>query len=158
MRTITSLSENTLYYSPEGFWQHVVLVIEDLEGVYQAFLPLRELMSKQSISKLTTDKDAQGNNVQKVLQVSGPVCVSGATTQASIYEDNANRSFLLHIDESSRHLSEVMDYQRRVQAGLIDKSSQESARTLLQNAQRLLGACESGQSLRARAAHPRCGV
>jgi len=69
VRSITSLSENTLYYSPPGFWEHVVLVIEDLEGVYQAFLPLRELMSKQSISKLTTDKDAQGNHVQKVLTV-----------------------------------------------------------------------------------------
>jgi DNA primase len=138
VRTVTSLSENTLYYSPKDFWKHKVLLIEDLEGVYNAFLPLREFMSKQSISKLTTDKDAKGNNVQKVLTVEGPICVSGATTKESIYEDNANRSFLIHIDESASHTDEVMEYQRKQKAGLINEPSQEEARQLLQNAQRLL--------------------
>ncbi len=138
LRTITSLTENTLYYSAKGFWKHKVLLIEDLEGVYNAFLPLREFMSKQSITKLTTDKDAKGNNVQKLLTVEGPICVSGATTQESIYEDNANRSFLLIIDESQSHLNEVMGYQRRQQAGLINETEQEKAKQLLRNSQRLL--------------------
>jgi DNA primase len=138
LRTITSLTENTLYYSAKDFWKHKVLLIEDLEGVYNAFLPLREFMSKQSITKLTTDKDAKGNNVQKMLMVEGPICVSGATTQESIYEDNANRSFLLIIDESQSHLNEVMQYQRKQQAGLINETGQEQAKQLLRNAQRLL--------------------
>jgi hypothetical protein len=138
LRTITSLTENTLYYSAKDFWKHKVLLIEDLEGVYNAFLPLREFMSKQSITKLTTDKDAKGNNVQKMLMVEGPICVSGATTQESIYEDNANRSYLLHIDESPNHLNEVMHHQRRLQAGLINETEQESAKQTLRNAQRLL--------------------
>ncbi|MFM7859598.1 MAG: DNA primase, partial [Flammeovirgaceae bacterium] len=138
VRTVTSLSENTLYYSPKGFWEHKVLLIEDLEGVYNAFLPLREFMSKQSISKLTTDKDAKGNNVQKVLTVEGPICVSGATTKESIYEDNANRSFLIHIDESAGHTDEVMEFQRKQKAGLVNETQQQEARQLLQNAQRLL--------------------
>ena len=138
VRTITSLTENTLYYSSKDFWKHKVLMIEDLDGVYNAFLPLREFMSKQSITKLTTDKDAKGNNVQKVLTVEGPICVSGATTKENIYEDNANRSFLLHINEGNEHLEEVMDYQRKLQAGAVDESSQQFAKQLLQNIQRLL--------------------
>ena len=138
LRTITSLTENTLYYSAKDFWKHKVLLIEDLEGVYNAFLPLREFMSKQSITKLTTDKDAKGNNIQKLLTVEGPICVSGATTQENIYEDNANRSYLLHIDESCSHLNEVMLYQRRLQAGLINEAEQEGAKQMLKNAQRLL--------------------
>lgn len=138
VRTITSLTENTLYYSAKDFWKHKVLLIEDLEGVYNAFLPLREFMSKQSISKLTTDKDAKGNNVQKVLTVEGPICVSGATTKESIYEDNANRSFLIHIDESASHTDEVMEFQRKQKAGLINETQQQEARQLLQNTQRLL--------------------
>ena len=138
VRTITSLTENTLYYSAKDFWKHKVLLIEDLEGVYNAFLPLREFMSKQSITKLTTDKDAKGNNVQKVLSVEGPICVSGATTQGNIYEDNANRSFLLHVDETSGHAREVMNYQRNLQAGLINELEQDQNRQLLKNAQRLL--------------------
>jgi len=139
LRTITSLTENTLYYSARDFWKHKVLLIEDLEGVYYAFLPLREFMSKQSITKLTTDKDSKGNNVQKVLFVEGPVCVSGATTQGNIYEDNANRSFLLHIDETLQHMQEVMDYQRKLQAGLVNEKKQDQYRQVLKNAQRLLG-------------------
>jgi DNA primase len=138
VRTITSLTENTLYYSARDFWKHKVLLIEDLEGVYNAFLPLREFMSKQSITKLTTDKDAKGNNVQKILTVEGPVCVSGATTMEGIYEDNANRSYLLHVDENPTHLSEVLHFQRQQQAGLINETAQVSARLLLKNAQRLL--------------------
>ena len=138
VRTITSLTENTLYYSAKDFWKHKVLLIEDLEGVYNAFLPLREFMSKQSISKLTTDKDAKGNNIQKLLTVEGPICVSGATTQGYIYEDNANRSFLLHIDESSNHLNQVMEYQRKLQAGLINETQQQAAKQILKNVQRLL--------------------
>jgi DNA primase catalytic core len=138
VRTITSLTENTLYYSAKDFWKHKVLLIEDLESVYNAFLPLREFMSKQSITKLTTDKDAKGNNVQKVLMVEGPICVSGATTQGNIYEDNANRSFLLHVDETPGHAREVMTYQRNHQAGLINELEQDQNRQILKNAQRLL--------------------
>ena len=138
VRTITSLTENTLYYSAKDFWKHKVLLIEDLEGVYNAFLPLREFMSKQSITKLTTDKDAKGNNVQKILTVEGPICVSGATTMESIYEDNANRSYLLHVDESPDHMDEVLHYQRKQQAGLINETSQTGARLVLKNSQRLL--------------------
>ena len=95
-------------------------------------------MSKQSISKLTTDKDAKGNNVQKVLVVEGPICVSGATTKSNIYEDNANRSFLLHVDESPEHAREVMDYQRKLQAGIVNEAEQQKYKKLLQNTQRLL--------------------
>lgn len=138
VRTITSLTENTLYYSAKDFWKHKVLLIEDLEGVYNAFLPLREFMSKQSITKLTTDKDAKGNNVQKILTVEGPICVSGATTMESIYEDNANRSYLLHVDESPNHLAEVLNFQRQQQAGLINETAQNGARLVLKNSQRLL--------------------
>jgi DNA primase len=138
VRTITSLTENTLYYSTKDFWKHKVLLIEDLEGVYNAFLPLREFMSKQSISKFTTEKNAKGENEQRILMVEGPICVSGATTQGNIYEDNANRSFLLHVDETPGHAREVMNYQRNHQAGLINEFEQDQNRQILKNAQRLL--------------------
>lgn len=138
VRTTTSLSENTLYYSPKNFWKHIVLLIEDLDGVYNALLPLREFMSKQSITKLTTDKDAKGNNVQKVLTVEGPICVSGATTKENIYEDNANRSFLIYVDEGAEHLNNVMEYQRKSASGNINKTAQEEAKKVLRNAQRLI--------------------
>ena len=136
--SVTSLSENTLYYSPKGYFSHKVLLIEDLDGTYAALYPLRELMTKGSLSKLTTDKDKKGNNAQRKLHVEGPVCVSGATTSAEIYEDNANRSYAIEVDESRKHAEAVMDYQREEKAGEVDKTAQKGARKLLQNAQRML--------------------
>lgn len=56
----------------------------------------------------------------------------------SIYEDNANRSYLLHVDESSNHLAEVLNFQRQQQAGLINETDQTGARLVLRNSQRLL--------------------
>ncbi|MDD3911789.1 MAG: CHC2 zinc finger domain-containing protein, partial [Bacteroidales bacterium] len=35
----TSLSENTLYYTPKDFLKHKILLQEDLDGAYQALLP-----------------------------------------------------------------------------------------------------------------------
>ena len=48
VRTITSLTENTLYYSAKDFWKHKVLLIEDLEGVYNAFLPLKGIYENKA--------------------------------------------------------------------------------------------------------------
>ena len=102
-----------------------MLLIEDPDGVFNSLLPLREFMSRQSITKLTTDKDAKGNNVQKIFTVEEPICVSGATAKENIYEDNANSSFLSHENEGASHLNEVMEYQCKQQAGLINKTAQE---------------------------------
>ena len=90
----TSLSENTLYYTPRDFLKHKILLQEDLDGAYSALLPLRELMSNQEISRFSTKTNSRtGDSKQVYLHVEGPVCVAGATTRDKIYEDNANRVF-----------------------------------------------------------------
>ena len=156
--SVTSLSENTLYYSPKGYFSHKVLLIEDLDGTYAALYPLRELMTKGSLSKLTTDKDKKGNNAQRKLHVEGPVCVSGATTSAEIYEDNANRSYAIEVDESRKHAEAVMDYQREEKAGEVDKSVQEGARKALAKCPAHVAARLRDQPLRQVAQNPRCGL
>ncbi len=73
------------------------------------------------------------------LRVDGPVCVSGCTTQESIYEDNANRSFLLYLDESPEQDERVMEYQRAVSAGQINYHDRKpDAAESLRNSQRVL--------------------
>ena len=49
----TILSENTLYYTPKDFLKHKIFLLEDLDGSYDAQLPLRELMSNQIISRFS---------------------------------------------------------------------------------------------------------
>jgi DNA primase catalytic core len=136
IRITTALTENTLYHSLKDFWKHMILLIEDLDGAFNALLPLREMMSNQSISKLSTEKDLKtGEFVQKMLHVQGPVCVAGATTKDRIYEDNANRSFLIQVNETNEHQERVLDYQRNDIAGLLDKSKQQQTQIILKTAQ-----------------------
>jgi len=64
--------------------------------------------------------------------------VIGCSTQEAIYEDNANRSLILYLDDSTEQDARIMDYQREARAGLIDKGSEQEVRKQLQNVQRVL--------------------
>jgi len=66
----TSLSENTLYYTPKDFLKNKILLQEDLDGAYNALLPLRELMSNQEISRFSTKTNSRtGDSKQVYLHV-----------------------------------------------------------------------------------------
>lgn len=135
---ITSLSSNALYYFEQHALKHKLLLIEDLDGAEQALFPIRELQSKKKITKTISYKDSKGNTRTMQLIVEGPVCVAGCTTKAQVYEDNANRSFLLQLDESKMQDEAIMEYQRKKSAGTIDTTTELQTRKLLQNCQRIL--------------------
>jgi hypothetical protein len=135
---ITALTENAFYYFDKAELGHKLILIEDLDGIWSALYPLRELQSKQRISKTVTIKDKNGNTKTIHLKVYGPVCIAGCTTKESLYEDNANRCFLIYLDESSEQDERVMNYQRKLSAGKINTGDEVAARNLLQNVQRIL--------------------
>jgi predicted transcriptional regulator len=135
---ITALTENAFYYFDKAELGHKLILIEDLDGILAALYPLRELQSKQRISKTITVKDKSGNTKTIHLKVHGPVCIAGCTTKESIYEDNANRCFLINLDESQSQDERVMDYQRKISAGKINTDDETKARQLLQQVQKVL--------------------
>jgi len=135
---ITALTENAFYYFDKAELGHKLILIEDLDGILAALYPLRELQSKQRISKTITVKDKNGNTKTIHLKVNGPVCIAGCTTKESVYEDNANRCFLINLDESNEQDERVMDYQRKISAGKINTTDETQARQLLQNVQKIL--------------------
>jgi len=135
---ITALTENAFYYFDQAELGHKLILIEDLDGIWSALYPLRELQSKQRISKTVTIKDRNGRTRTIHLKVHGPVSIAGCTTQESLYEDNANRSFLLYLDESPQQDERIMAYQRQLSAGKIDAAAEGQARRLLQHVQRVL--------------------
>ena len=53
---ITAQTENAFYYFDKAELGHKLILIEDLDGVWRALYPLRELQSKQRISKTITIK------------------------------------------------------------------------------------------------------
>jgi len=135
---ITALTENAFYYFDKAELGHKLILIEDLDGIWSALYPLRELQSKQRISKTVTIKDRNGSTRTIHLKVYGPVSIAGCTTQESLYEDNANRSFLIYLDETPEQDERIMDYQRKLSAGKIDTAAEGQARKLLQDVQRVL--------------------
>lgn len=135
---ITTLSENAFYYFGRQELKHKLILIEDLDGAESALYPLRELQSKKKISKTIAFKNTKGETKTLNITVEGPVCVAGCTTQESVYEDNANRSFLIYLDESVTQDQKIMDYQRKLSAGKIDRELQIKAQKQLQNLQQLL--------------------
>lgn len=135
---ITALTENAFYYFDKAALGHKLILIEDLDGIWSALYPLRELQSKQRISKTVTIKDRNGNTKTIHLKVYGPVCIAGCTTKESLYEDNANRCFLIYLDETSEQDERIMNYQRKLSAGKINADDETNAKQLLQNVQRVL--------------------
>ena len=135
---LTSVSGNAFYYYVDDDLGHKVILIEDYDGVFAALYPIRELQSKQKISKTITMRDRNGNTRTLHLTVKGPVSIGGCTTSEHIYEDNANRSFLIYLDETEAQDERVMDYQRKLSAGKIDVTQQQKIQNLFQNVQRIL--------------------
>lgn len=134
----TSFTSNALYYMGEYDLQHRIILIEDMDGAETILYALRELISKKHIIKLVPQKDSKGVTRTISFKVNGPVTVAGCTTQESIYEDNANRSFLIYIDESKTQDENIMSYQRKKSAGTINSEEEKNIKALLQNTQRLL--------------------
>lgn len=135
---ITTLSENAFYYFGQRELSHKLILIEDLDGAINVLFPLRELQSKKRISKTVTFKDTRGITKTITLTVEGPVSVAGCTTRERIYEDNANRSFLIYLDESTQQDNKIMQYQRLAAAGKLDSEEQQRIKELMQNCQRIL--------------------
>lgn len=116
---ITALSEKTLYYFGQRELQHRLVLIEDSDGAENVLYPLRELQSKKFITKTLAQKTTAGETKTVHIKVEGPISVAGCTTQEQVYEDNANRSFLIYIDESKEQDERIMAYQRSKSAGAI---------------------------------------
>jgi len=134
----TSLTAAAIYYFGRYDLRNKLVLIEDLDGAEQALFPIRELQSKRKIIRTVPVKNTKGETKSVQLVVEGPVCIAGCTTKESLYEDNANRSFLIYIDESKAQDEKIMDYQRRQSAGKIDATEQQQIINALQNMQRML--------------------
>ena len=135
----TSLTGTALYYYDTEELKHKLLLFEDLDGLNEdTLLAWRELMSKLFISRSLPNKNSTGKQKTIKLLVKGPASTAGCTTHEIIYEDNANRCFLIYIDESKEQDKKVMEYQCNKSAYLIDVDKEQETKHLLQNAQRLL--------------------
>ena len=137
-KEITSLSPNSFYYQGQLDLKHKLILLEDLTGAESSMYPIRELQSKKYIIKEVSHKNSKGDTITITKKVEGPVCIAACTTDEQIYEDNANRSFLIYLDDSKEQDERIMNYQRKSFAGKVNKDEEYQAKQLLQNVQRML--------------------
>jgi hypothetical protein len=137
-REQTQFSGNSLYYFKRNEIKGKVFLIEDLDGAQEVMFPIRELQTKKRISKTVAHKGRDGKLQTITLVVEGPVSIISCTTKESLYEDNANRSILLYLDDSLEQDKRIMTYQKRQRAGLSLHEQEQAARERLQHMQRLL--------------------
>jgi len=137
---ITALSENALYYFDRTELKHKLVLIEDLDGANddKVLFAIRELQSKKRISKTIPIKDAKGNLKAITLQVEGPICLAGTTTREKLYEDNANRSLLIYLDNSKQHKESIMSYQRELSAGAVNRKKEDEIKEFFKDMQSVL--------------------
>ncbi|MFW9928258.1 MAG: toprim domain-containing protein [Candidatus Thorarchaeota archaeon] len=137
---ITTLSENALYYFDQTELKNKLVLIEDLDGAQddKILYALRELMSKKQITKTIPVKDSKGNLKTITLQVEGPISLSGTTTREKLYEDNANRSILIYLDSDKKHKNQVMNYQKKLSSGKINKQKEEEIKEFFKDLQSVL--------------------
>jgi DNA primase len=136
--SFTASTENALYYVGKTDLKNKLILIEDMDGANSVLYVLRELQSKGYVSKIVPMKDSKGNMKTILLEVEGPICLSGTTTKERIYEDNANRCLLIYLDNSDTQQQSIMQYQRLLSAGKINKAEEESTKELLQDLQLIL--------------------
>jgi DNA primase len=135
---VTDMSPKSLYYFRRGELKNKLLLIEDLDGAKDVMYPLRELKSKQKITRTTVVKDSRGKARTMSFTVEGPVCISGCTTQEKVYDDNSNRSILLYVDTTGEQDRKVMDYQKKRSAGKVDEQQEEHIRRFFRHVQKVL--------------------
>ncbi|CAG0988595.1 DNA primase [Methanosarcinales archaeon] len=133
--SFTASTENALYYVGKTDLKNKLILIEDMDGANAVLYVLRELQSKGYVSKIVPMKDSKGNMKTILLEVEGPICLSGTTTKERIYEDNANRCLLIYLDNSETQQQSIMQYQRLLSAGKINKSEEQNSKELLQDMQ-----------------------
>lgn len=134
----TQFTSNAFYYYKKEEIRNKLFLIEDLEGALGVLFPIRELQSKKRISKTITQKGRDGKLQTTTLIVEGPVCVIACTTKESIYEDNANRSILIYLNDSKEQDEKVMNYQKQHRAGLVDIYQEQQIQLKLQHMQKAL--------------------
>ncbi|KAB2916144.1 MAG: hypothetical protein F9K23_08520 [Bacteroidetes bacterium] len=140
---ITRASAKSFFHFDEQQLVNKIMVIQDMDGMpREALYALRELISFKKLYSSLSKKDKFGNVRAEVKLVQGHFSSLAATTNPTIYFDNASRSLLFSVDESPEQTERINAYLAKLSAGKIDKEEQYLARQQIRDIVRMLQARE----------------
>ncbi len=114
LQSVSDLSAQALYYFGKDDLRHAFVVIGEKAGSDGADYPLRELISRKSITKAIPMKDPSTGQIKtESITVDGPIALVETTTSANVNPENLNRCFVLSIDESEEQTKAIHEWQRK---------------------------------------------
>ena len=138
---LTRLTPQSLYYTPPGFLDKKLVIVEERYGSVEADYSIRVLQSRKKLIAAAPVKDPlTGNMRTKVFTVEARAAFIEATTASSVNHENATRCFELTMDESAEQTRRIHERQRhlKTKAGLAACQAAETLCRCHWNAQRLL--------------------
>ena len=118
----TQISENALYYFDSNQLDNKVLFIEDLDWTHQMLMPLATLQTQGKLTKTRATKNKDGLLHSTTFEVSAKLCLIACAYAEKNYENLSLPFLCLHLNHSQTQDIEIMNYQRKLSAGLIDKT------------------------------------
>lgn len=118
----TQISENALYYFDSHQLDGKVLFIEDLDFTNQMLNPLATLQTQGKIIKTRATKNKDGLLHSTTFEVSAKLCLLACAYAEKNYENLSLPFLCLHLNHSPAQDLEIMNYQRAMIAGQIDRA------------------------------------
>jgi DNA primase len=112
--SVSDLSQQALFYYGENELKHKFIVIGEKHGSEASEYPLRELISRKSITKAIPMKDPVTGQIKTAtITVHGPISLVETSTSADVNPENLNRCFVIAIDETEEQTAEIHQLQRK---------------------------------------------
>lgn len=118
----TQISENALYYFDNQQLDGKVLFIEDLNWTHQMLMPLATLQTQGKLTKTRATKNKDGLLHSTTFEVKARLCLLACAYSEKNYENLSLPFLFLHLNHSQDQDSLIMNYQREMIAGRIDKT------------------------------------
>jgi hypothetical protein len=118
----TQISENALYYFDSKQVDGKTLFIEDLEWTNAMLNPLATLQTQGKLIKTRATKDKDGMLHSTTFEVSAKLCLIACAYSEKNYEQLSLPFLCLHLNHSHTQDINVMEYQKKCKAGLINQN------------------------------------
>lgn len=117
----TQISENALYYFDSHQIDGKVLFIEDLEWTQKMLSPLATLQTQGKLIKTRATKDKDGLLHSTTFEVVAKLCLIACAYSEKNYDSLSLPFLCLNLNHSHTQDFNVMEYQKKIRAGLINK-------------------------------------
>jgi hypothetical protein len=118
----TQISENALYYFDSKQIDGKVLFIGDLEWTNAMLNPLATLQTQGKLIKTRATKDKDGMLHSTTFEVAAKLCLIACAYSEKNYESLSLPFLCLHLNHSHLQDINVMEYQKKCKAGLINQA------------------------------------